>query len=109
LVGIAGGIGAGVGEITGYMVGAGGGELLDKVRCTNAWVCAHQWITKHGFLTLFLVAATPNPFFDAAGIVAGSLSYPLGKFWLATTLGKCVKYTALALLSGGAWSWWAMR
>ena len=41
-------------------------------------------------------------FFDVAGILAGSLGYPPGKFWLACAIGNTIKYTTLALLGSSA-------
>jgi hypothetical protein len=48
-------------------------------------------------LTLFLLAAVPNPLFDVAGLTAGSVGYSPWRYWLAVMLGKSIVYTALAL------------
>jgi membrane protein DedA with SNARE-associated domain len=38
----------------------------------------------------------PNPFFDLAGIAAGSLRYPVWRFLLFCWLGKTIKTTLVA-------------
>ncbi len=46
--------------------------------------------------TLFVLSLFPNPFFDLAGIVAGTLGYPLWRFLLICWLGKTIKTTLVA-------------
>jgi uncharacterized membrane protein YdjX (TVP38/TMEM64 family) len=55
-------------------------------------------MSKNGFLTIFVLAVIPNPFFDLAGICSGLAGYPLKKFLLATILGKSVKFISFSLL-----------
>ena len=55
-----------------------------------------------GCLTILTLATIPNPFFDAVGILAGSLGYSPRRLWIACMIGNTVKYTALALLGGTA-------
>jgi membrane protein YqaA with SNARE-associated domain len=40
----------------------------------------------------------PNPFFDAMGLLAGTLRYSWWKFALACFLGKAVKFLVAALV-----------
>ena len=56
------------------------------------------FMKKNGFLTIFILAIIPNPFFDLAGVFAGFTGYPLKRFILATILGKTIKFVLLALL-----------
>ena len=46
---------------------------------------------RYGTLTIFLCAVTPNPLFDLAGIAAGSLRFPVWKFFLACWPGQVAK------------------
>ncbi|MGI5835512.1 MAG: DedA family protein [Chloroflexota bacterium] len=108
LVGIAAGIGAGTGEISGYLLGIGGNTVLD-LKEGKRWRRAHGWLEKHGLLAILILAAIPNPFFDAIGLVAGSLAYPIRSFWIAAVLGNSIKYVLLAWLSGSAVAWWAVH
>ena len=90
LIGLVSAIGGALGEITGYFAGYGGQVVLGE------YPRLEEWIEKNGFLAIFLMAATPNPVFDLAGIIAGLTHFPLDQFLVATFLGTCLKYTALA-------------
>ena len=100
LVGLVVALGATIGELTGFMAVLGG-----QVAITNHKHFEHsyrykrveKWMTKSGFLTIFILAAIPNPLFDLAGIFAGATSYPVKKFLLATFLGKSIKSKFLNL------------
>lgn len=108
LVGIAAGLGAGSGEISGYLLGIGGNAILD-LKEGKRWRRAHGWLEKHGLLAILILAVIPNPFFDAIGLIAGSLAYPLRGFWIAAVLGNSVKYVVLASLSSNAIAWWMVH
>lgn len=92
-------IGATIGELTGYMAGYGGQEIietevkLEKVR---------SWMNKHGLWTLFILAAIPNPLFDLAGIVAGATRIPIYKYFIVVALGKIVKFGVFAYLGANS-------
>jgi len=97
LVGIVAGIGSGIGEITGYLVGSGARELSDtklgKYR---------DFIKKYGVAAVFVLAFIPNPLFDVAGLVAGALNIRIWKFIIACILGRTLRYILLAYF--GAWA-----
>lgn len=97
LVGIAGGLGSALGELMGYLFGYGSRVLIVKER-NPLHLRTKEWMERNGFLTLFVFAAIPNPLFDIAGIIAGSLGYPWPKFLLAVALGKIVKSVIFAYL-----------
>jgi membrane protein YqaA with SNARE-associated domain len=92
-VGIVAGIGSAIGELTGYMAGAGGKALIPKGRLYER---LHHFMQRHGMLTIFLLAAIPNPIFDVGGIIAGALQMKGWKFLLATALGKAIRLGATA-------------
>ncbi len=97
LVALAAGAGAATGEMTGYLVGRSGRMVLGGQQV--GWIeRIRNLVDRHGFLGLFLLAAIPNPFFDAAGIAAGSLGYSPGRYWITVALGKSVAYLAVALI-----------
>jgi membrane protein DedA with SNARE-associated domain len=108
LVGLFAGIGAATGELAGYLVGSGGKKIL-ALNERPRWRRAHQWLQHHGFMAILVFALIPNPFFDVIGILAGSLSYPVRRFWLACLIGNCVKYTTVAVLGASAVTWWLGR
>jgi membrane protein YqaA with SNARE-associated domain len=99
LVGLAGGVGAAIGEITGYMAGYSGRGVVSRLKLYNQMV---EWLKKWGMLAIFWLSAIPF-FFDLAGIAAGVLRYPLWKFLIACWLGRTVLYVAIAF--AGAWGW----
>jgi membrane protein YqaA with SNARE-associated domain len=98
-VGVVAGIGSAIGELTGYMAGAGGKALIPKGRLYER---LHHFMQRHGMLAIFLLAAIPNPIFDVGGIIAGVLQMKGWKFLLATALGKSIRLgvTAWACQSG---------
>lgn len=95
LVGLVVALGATIGELTGYVAGVGGQVAITDHKHFKK---VEKWMTKSGFLTIFILALIPNPLFDLAGIFSGATGYPIKKFLLATFLGKSVKFLAVALL-----------
>lgn len=82
-----GAVGASLGELTGYMVGAEGTSLVRRFKKISN-------LTKfrnHSFLWVMLFAFIPFPVFDVAGIMAGSIQMNPFKFLLASFIGKAVK------------------
>lgn len=102
LVGLAGGVGAAIGEITGYMAGYSGRGVVERLKLYNRMV---EWLRRWGMLAIFFLSLIPF-FFDLAGIAAGVLRYPLWKFLIACWLGRTVLYIAIAF--AGAWGWEAV-
>lgn len=99
IVGVISALGAAIGELTSYMAGFGGEAFIkDDAKYKKI----KSWLTTNGFLTIFILAAIPNPLFDIAGLCAGVMKYPVKKFWIATLLGKIIKFTLIALI--GAYS-----
>ncbi|MFN0071535.1 MAG: VTT domain-containing protein [Chloroflexota bacterium] len=98
LVGIAGGCGAATGELTGYATGRTSRVLVGMGNAPPWAIRVQMIVQQHGFWGLFALSAIPNPFFDIAGITAGTLGYPPARYWCAVALGKSVVYTAIALL-----------
>jgi membrane protein YqaA with SNARE-associated domain len=93
-VALAAGTGAALGEISGYLFGFSGQGVIEKAavyqRLTN-------WMSVNGALTVFLLAAVPNPIFDLAGVVAGALKMRILKFFVWVWLGETVKMLIFAL------------
>jgi membrane protein DedA with SNARE-associated domain len=93
LVGLAAGAGEALGELTGYAAGFGGRAVVENFQ-TYARLSA--WMQKAGGVTIFVLSVLPNPFFDLAGIAAGTLRYPVWRFLLFCWLGKTIKTTLVA-------------
>ena len=99
-VGIVAGIGSATGELTGYFLGYYGRRAV-PTDTSRLWRLTEHGFRRWGFIALIALAFIPNPAFDALGILAGSLRYPLGRFWLSTAAGKILKFLWIAYLS--AW------
>ncbi len=97
LVALAGGTGSTIGELAAYLAGVGSYGAVRRVAGRSRWYVTwysrlRGWIEARGMITIFIFAATPNPFFDIAGFAAGSMRYPISRFAAACWLGKMVKY-----------------
>ncbi|MBK8835391.1 MAG: VTT domain-containing protein [Anaerolineae bacterium] len=62
------------------------------------------FIRKNGFITVFALAAIPNPLFDIGGMLAGITRMPVWQFILATVIGKSVRFTLLGMGCAGLFS-----
>jgi membrane protein YqaA with SNARE-associated domain len=94
-VGLAAGLGEALGELTGYAAGFAGRAVIED---RPAYERMESWMGRRGGITIFVLSVIPNPFFDLAGIAAGTLRYPVGRFLLFCWLGKTIKTTAIAWL-----------
>lgn len=95
LVGIVGGLGATIGEISGYIIGRSGHgaiqryPLFQKVRERTGRLFGPA---------LFIFALTPLPF-DVVGIVAGGMRYPWWRFLVFVGVGKVLNTIIIAVAS----------
>jgi membrane protein DedA with SNARE-associated domain len=96
-VALAAGLGSAIGETVGYVIGQGGGEMAAN---TQWYPRIEQWFKRYGGIAIFVLAVIPNPLFDMVGLVAGAAHYPVGRFILATFLGKTLRSFILAWLGG---------
>lgn len=92
LVGLAGGIGAAIGEMTGYVAGRSGRDLLAKNKFYNR---VEGWVKSKGWIAVFILSIFPFVF-DVVGIIAGALRMPLWKFFVACWLGRTISYVVVA-------------
>ena len=95
LVGLAGGFGAAIGELTGYLAGRSGRGLLKRNR---VYVRLEKWVEKWGWLAVFTMSIIPFVF-DIVGIIAGALRMPLWRFFLACWAGRTISYIIMAYLA----------
>ncbi len=100
IVGLVGGAGAGIGEMTGYMLGHSGRGVIGNRKIYLRLV---GWVRRWGALVVFVNALLPF-FFDVVGIAAGVLRLPLWKFVLACWLGRTINYVSVVLLVV-VWGW----
>jgi membrane protein YqaA with SNARE-associated domain len=115
LVGLAGGLGMAIGEITAYYAGYLGAEIVrgrefngprrlqaavERVLRGIGWLMG-RW----GMATLFVLSAVPNPLFEIAGLTAGSVRMPFRRFMVSVTAGKILRGMVLAYYGVNAFDW----
>ena len=98
ILGLLGGLGEPIGELTGYTAGFGGQVALQRFK---RYKQIEGWMRRWGGPTIFVVSAIPNFFIKAATIAAGGLRYPIWKFFLFCWAGKTVKSLACAFAGYG--------
>jgi membrane protein DedA with SNARE-associated domain len=108
-VGLLGGTGMALGEITAYAAGAAGSEAVEEGRLQAPKVVRRpverivhwvDWLMDHyGFATLLVLSAIPNPFFEVAGLSAGASRMNFWRFMVAVLIGKNIRGLLLAFVS----------
>ena len=71
LLGVVAGFGSGLGELSGYLAGKAGRNLVSRQGRFNSIL--HHMTTHYTSPVLFFLAILPLPVFDFAGILAGAL------------------------------------
>lgn len=99
VVGLVGGAGAAIGEITGYLVGYSGRGVAERSQIYRRLV---GWVKRWGAPAIFAFSLVPL-IFDLVGIAAGVLRVPFWKFMLACWLGRTLLYVIIVLAA--AWGW----
>ena len=95
-LGIAAGLGAAIGELTGFLAGDGARELLrNHVKQSRE---IERTVKKHGAAGIFVLSFVPNPLFDIAGLVAGGLKMPWWQFLIACAAGRVLRYVLVAVV-----------
>jgi membrane protein YqaA with SNARE-associated domain len=101
-LGLAAGLGATIGELSGYGAGFSGQAIVEK---TSLYERLHRWTERYGMATILILAIQPLPIFDLAGVAAGTLRMPLAKFLLATLIGKLIKMWLVAFAGAYSVDW----
>jgi membrane protein YqaA with SNARE-associated domain len=114
-VGIVGGVGMALGEITAYVAGMATSRIakeeeitapgrlqpvIDKVQRGVSWLMAN-----YGMPTLFILSVVPNPAFEIAGWTAGATRYKFWRFMGAVLPGKVCRGLLLAYLGANVFEW----
>ena len=95
-VAIAAGLGAAIGELSGYLVGFSGQAIVenyDYYERIQGWMQRNQLLSD---LTILTLAFIPNPFFDLAGISAGTLKISVLRFLFFCAIGKILKMIVIS-------------
>lgn len=101
-VGLAAGAGGALGEISGYLAGFSGQAVVEK---SKLYTRLANWVEKHGFLAILILAVIPNPTFDVAGVAAGVLKLPIQKFLIAVWIGVTIKMIFFAFAGTYSLTW----
>lgn len=101
-VGVIAGLGAAIGELTGFLAGFGGQGVIENIKLYNR---ISSWMERFGGFTILVLAAIPNPFFDLAGMAAGALKMPVQKFFFWCALGEILKMLIFAYTGAYSVNW----
>jgi membrane protein YqaA with SNARE-associated domain len=93
IVGLVGGLGAAIGEMTGYIAGRSGRDLLARSKMYNR---VEGWVRRWGMLPIFVFSMVPF-FFDLVGIAAGALRVPFWRFFIPCWLGRTILYVVMVM------------
>ena len=97
VVGLFSGTGAAMGELFAYFIGFGSRGIFKNHIKKKPWIKnVEKYFQQSGFLTVLIFSALPLPVFDVIGLLAGSLNYPVVKFFLATLTGRILRNTIFA-------------
>jgi uncharacterized membrane protein YdjX (TVP38/TMEM64 family) len=102
LVALAAAGGMTVGMLATYFVGTLGSSFMRRLidhrrgRFGQMTQKSADWFTKSGTQSSFFLAAIPNPVYDFAGLIAGSMRVPVQKFCVGTFAGKSCQTLAVA-------------
>lgn len=95
LVGLLGGVGATIGETTGYVAGRSGRGLVTK---SHMYGRVEGWVRRWGWLTILIFSIVPFVF-DLVGLAAGAVRYPFWKFFFFCWLGRTILYVTMVTLA----------
>ena len=98
LVALAAGLGASIGEMSGYLAGFSGQGIIENSKWKER---IQEWMEKYGQWTILILAFIPNPLFDIAGMTAGVMKMKVGRFLFWCAIGKILKMLVFALM--GDW------
>lgn len=98
-VGLAGGTGAAIGEIAGYLIGYSGRGIIEKSERYERLV---NRLGRKGALAVFVFSLFPFVF-DVVAIAAGALRIPLWQFIIACWLGRTILYVSVVILVALGW------
>lgn len=102
LLGVATGLGGGLGSLTAYWVGAQGRGMVE-----GSWF--HRLLARamdrFGAVILLLFSSNPLLPADIASIAAGATRYPMGRYLAYVTVGNVVKMTVVILTFTRSLGW----
>ena len=94
VLGLVGGIGGGVGELSAYLLGHGVGTLIERDAPASP-----GWVERLGLLAVLVSSLTPLPDSPVL-LLLGSARYPVLPILALELVGKTILYTVMALTGG---------
>jgi uncharacterized membrane protein YdjX (TVP38/TMEM64 family) len=94
IVALAAGAGAALGEFSGYLAGFSGQAAIERADVSQR---LSKWMSRNGSLTVLVLSAIPNPFFDLAGVAAGASKMSPRRFLFWCWIGETLKMMMFAL------------
>ncbi len=91
------GIGSGLGELSGWLVGRSGKGIIENQKY---YPRLENWMKRFGGVTIIILALVPNFLFDVAGLIAGALRMPWYRFLIYVWLGRVPR--CLLITYGGS-------
>jgi membrane protein YqaA with SNARE-associated domain len=99
IVGVSGGLGAGIGGTMVYLLGRGGRQFFPNIKAYSVdqeasnklTVKFVNWAQRRGSIVVFVMSAMFNPVFAPMAIAMGALRFRLIKFFLMCVAGNVVK------------------
>ena len=114
-VGLLGGLGMAIGEITAYVAGMAASVIAreEEIKAPSRFRPLIDKVTRgisrlmdrYGMPTLFTLSVVPNPLFEVAGWTAGATRYPFWKFMGAVAPGKIARGMLLAYVGSDVFEW----
>src|SRR5690606_16830776 len=114
-VGLLGGLGMAVGEITAYVAGMAASVIAqeEEINVPERFRAVVEKLTRtikrlmerYGMPTLFTLSVVPNPLFEIAGWTAGATRYSFWKFMASVTPGKVARGMLLAYVGSDVFQW----
>jgi membrane protein YqaA with SNARE-associated domain len=96
ILGIVVGAGSAIGELTGYLAGEGVRDIMSsRIKESKRM---EELVRKYDVAAIFALAFLPNPLFDVAGVIAGSLKIAWWRFLASCAAGRILRYILLAML-----------
>ncbi|MFW9913383.1 MAG: YqaA family protein, partial [Candidatus Thorarchaeota archaeon] len=106
LVGLVAGLGAALGEMVSYLIGYGGGTLINESQ-RNGFRDFVQKYPRATPLALWFLAATPIPD-DVLLVPLGAAKYPMWRVFVPQLIGKTMFLTAIAWAGRIGMDWISM-
>jgi membrane protein YqaA with SNARE-associated domain len=99
-LGVVGGAGGAIGEITGYLFGYSFRASLSE-ESEHKFERFGNWrfiriSRERSFVPLFVLASIPNPFFDPASALAGSLRITFTRYFVPVLFGRMLRHVVIA-------------